>query len=476
MRLKFDVIMKNMLVIFFSLIGSCMSINDYYSGDVGEVCNNEKGVIRVKTECTKALLELGFKASGSYWTSSGWAIPSGCSIRDGGDRKPHFLKSAPGVGTGRNDLIPVCKNVSKIEDETTTEYATTEDSSSDVTTEDSSSDVTTEDSPTSTSTDSSTDDLLYYVDDGCHSEGSNPDDINGFYQSDDAYAFVRCCSADGTSCSTISQCTNSNDLMNYADAKGTCEANGQRLCTKDELLSDICCGTGGSCDSHEVWTSTTVCRTKNDGPEPEKPCEFPFQYKGKEYLECTTEAYGSKHWCGTTYYVTDKAGWGACSSSCISAPGKSTTTLTTTSTTIKLTTIKDPTTTVPTSTSPTNGITIATLTTVTALLTSVKPDFTVVITGSVAGILLLALAIIFACYYIKKNARHPDSKKEEKEVEDYDGLYYDGSNNQTNENIYGNVNEAIEFEAMENPCYGGEIDDGPAVIKTIQNPYYDGEI
>ena len=99
--------------------------------------------------------------------------------------------------------------------------------------------------------------LFYYVDDGCHSEGSNPDDINGFYQADDAYAFVRCCTTDGTSCSTTSQCTNSNDLTNYADAKGTCEANGQRLCTKDELLSDICCGTGGSCDSHEVWTSTT---------------------------------------------------------------------------------------------------------------------------------------------------------------------------------------------------------------------------
>ena len=43
-----------------------------------------------------------------------------------------------------------------IEDETTTEYATTEDSSSDVTTEDSSSDVTTEDSSTATSTESST--------------------------------------------------------------------------------------------------------------------------------------------------------------------------------------------------------------------------------------------------------------------------------------------------------------------------------
>ena len=128
-----------------------------------------------------------------------------------------------------------------------------------------------------------------------------------------------------------------------------------------------------------------------------------------------------------------------------------------------------------------------------------------------AGIVLLALVTIFACYYIKKNTRQEDSKKEEKgnkaryifysiifnlltqimiwisipslnfnnfstEVEDYDGIYCDEINNQTNEHIYGNINEAIEFQAMENPYYGGEIDDGPTAIKTIQNPYYDGGI
>ena len=43
----------------------------------------------------------------------------------------------------------------------------------------------------------------------------------------------------------------------YADAEAECAASGQRLCTKDELLTDICCGTGGSCDSHGVWTLTT---------------------------------------------------------------------------------------------------------------------------------------------------------------------------------------------------------------------------
>ena len=100
-------------------------------------------------------------------------------------------------------------------------------------------------------------DIEYYVDDGCHSEGANPDDITGFFQSQFAAAFVRCCSTDGTSCTTKSQCTDSADLVMYADAEAECAASGQRLCTKEELLTDMCCGTGGSCDSHGVWTSTT---------------------------------------------------------------------------------------------------------------------------------------------------------------------------------------------------------------------------
>ena len=49
------------------------------------------------------------------------------------------------------------------------------------------------------------------------------------------------------------------------------------------------------------------------GPEPNKPCIFPFKYNGKEYNECTTEDYGDSLWCGTTYSVTHDAGWGLCS-------------------------------------------------------------------------------------------------------------------------------------------------------------------
>ena len=99
--------------------------------------------------------------------------------------------------------------------------------------------------------------IEYYVDDGCHSEGSTPDDIVGFFQPESSTAFIRCCSTDGAGCSTESRCNNSDDLVTYADAEATCVANGGRLCTKDELLTDICCGTGGQCDSYGVWTSTT---------------------------------------------------------------------------------------------------------------------------------------------------------------------------------------------------------------------------
>ena len=98
---------------------------------------------------------------------------------------------------------------------------------------------------------------LYYVDDGCHSERRTPDDIIGYYEDESSVAaYVRCCSNDGTTCDTVSNCRRRSDLVAYADAENKCIDNGMRLCTKDELLSDICCGTGGNCDSAAVWTST----------------------------------------------------------------------------------------------------------------------------------------------------------------------------------------------------------------------------
>ena len=55
---------------------------------------------------------------------------------------------------------------------------------------------------------------------------------------------------------------------------------------------------------------------------------------------------------------------------------------------------------------------------------------------------------------------------------DYDCVDYCGINDKSN----GNIEGKNEYEAMQNPYYGGEIDEGPTTLKTIQNPYYGGVI
>ena len=94
------------------------------------------------------------------------------------------------------------------------------------------------------------------VDDGCQSERRTPDDFEAFYQPESFGAYVRCCSYDGSSCVTPESCRNKRFLVSYADAETKCKDLGMRLCTWDELLTDICCGTGGDCDNYLVWTST----------------------------------------------------------------------------------------------------------------------------------------------------------------------------------------------------------------------------
>ena len=96
----------------------------------------------------------------------------------------------------------------------------------------------------------------YYVDDGCHIEhGRIKDDVIGFYHPKYLTAGVRCCSTDGSTCVTPGRCDSEGQLT-FAEATDQCTAMGRRLCTKDELLSEICCGTGGMCDNFKVWTST----------------------------------------------------------------------------------------------------------------------------------------------------------------------------------------------------------------------------
>ena len=58
------------------------------------------------------------------------------------------------------------------------------------------------------------------------------------------------------------------------------------------------------------------------------------------------------------------------------------------------------------------------------------------------------------------------------EIENYDDNDYDEVNEPPSGDIYGDVNEDIEFQTIQNPYYAEELDNGPITIKTIQNPYY----
>ena len=98
--------------------------------------------------------------------------------------------------------------------------------------------------------------ITFYVDDGCHSgksDGKILDDVPGAFQQKSKSFGVRCCSMDARACVTHGKCPGSST---YEEAKSQCASLGNRLCTKNELLSEVCCATGGSCDNHGVWTST----------------------------------------------------------------------------------------------------------------------------------------------------------------------------------------------------------------------------
>ena len=109
----------------------------------------------------------------------------------------------------------------------------------------------------------------WYVDDGCHTEcrivNGKPhcidgidDDYIGTFQPNSFGAGVRCCSNDGTICKTQKGACPGDST--YSEAFEKCSDIGMRLCTKTELLREMCCKTGGWCDSHPVWTSTTEQR------------------------------------------------------------------------------------------------------------------------------------------------------------------------------------------------------------------------
>merc|ERR1712187_760768 len=68
---------------------------------------------------------------------------------------------------------------------------------------------------------------------------------------------VRCCWAG--ECMTPRVCPSKHT---HEEAGKICQEHGQSLCSKEELLSGICCGTGGGCDNHPVWTRSLKATSK----------------------------------------------------------------------------------------------------------------------------------------------------------------------------------------------------------------------
>ena len=94
---------------------------------------------------------------------------------------------------------------------------------------------------------------MFWVDDGCPENGDDPE---GEYKPKSSKECLRCCSADGKACNTPGECPGDKWTKDDAETRCAEEGEGYRLCTKEELKSEVCCGTGGSCDSYQIWTST----------------------------------------------------------------------------------------------------------------------------------------------------------------------------------------------------------------------------
>ena len=96
---------------------------------------------------------------------------------------------------------------------------------------------------------------LFSVTQGGLAAGCNADYANAIQHDQDMISTtqtgaVRCCSFDGESCkSKIPDCL----TLTFSNAKEKCSQFGMRLCTEEELASNICCTTGCEFDFELVW-------------------------------------------------------------------------------------------------------------------------------------------------------------------------------------------------------------------------------
>jgi len=119
--------------------------------------------------------------------------------------------------------------------------------------------------------------IQHATSDGCLTSNANQNGEHPttFVNSNDpaTTAAVRCCSSDGSSCTTqdlpgsiaadviapdgtdVGSVEACRQDVSYFEARGICEEAGLRLCSSGELDSGVCCGTGCWHDHRAIWTS-----------------------------------------------------------------------------------------------------------------------------------------------------------------------------------------------------------------------------
>ena len=85
-----------------------------------------------------------------------------------------------------------------------------------------------------------------------HCTDATNDDVVGTFQPNSFEAGIRCCSDDKNICENENApCCKTQKgacpgVATHSEAEETCLKMEMRLCTKDELLDEICCKTGGT--------------------------------------------------------------------------------------------------------------------------------------------------------------------------------------------------------------------------------------
>ena len=76
-----------------------------------------------------------------------------------------------------------------------------------------------------------------------------PDDSRGYWAyANESIAYARCCSDRDAFCTMPDPhedwCSDAVEPMTYEQARYHCESAGRRLCTRSEVVSDLCCDPG----------------------------------------------------------------------------------------------------------------------------------------------------------------------------------------------------------------------------------------